>query len=406
MPIHAPGQSPRIGVNAPLTSQEPIPSIRLPEGTLVLDASSLPETQTMADPQRLLSNSRLLSSDIQGRQHQFLDIPKADSVAANALRPSESLGTKPYSGFERSHQALRWFASVAYSGTVGVGEVQATVYDHQIQLTGNRNTNNLLKGALKGLLKANEGQPRAARLLKAFNEHLVDAKGFANFKALALKELDEQPASSRLPEDARQLSSILDTLHHAAIALGSRDKNVIDNFVRFVPSEVYPGNKRSLMEGQPHASMHAEMTLYDDITVDAEAHAAATRAHRGLAEDTPILIPIAGTRRPCGICDHIESELKNPEQTFSVFNENIGPFRLLRASQRPGDVFPGLQALPTHALGNRSEDAMSALLGTMQSRLSALRSPRVGDSYFDTDSEHLSERDSSPSNASEKDEDN
>ncbi|MFP8966602.1 hypothetical protein ACKC9G_08510 [Pokkaliibacter sp. CJK22405] len=353
-----------------------------PRGTLSLIPEEHGQSASMSEPAKLFSQTTPHSINAGPGQHYMLKINRRDAQNADAQRAPEAAGKRAYVGLERMNQALRWFSSVGLRSAYQAVEVQATVHSGKLYITSNQNSNELKDALARGLDK-NLNFERSFRHQQEIKDFLISEKGFKAFREQALKEFDENPPAEDAANQRHQLGEILDILHDAAKALASKDPSQIDAYLEVVPNDVYPGSKAISFGKDTKVSMHAEQMLYEDIGRRKDDVLEQTRKSYGLKEDQPVLIPIAGARRPCGICDHIEQELKTNEN--SIFNDSTGPFRLIRSSQRPGNTFPGAQVITSAPFGGQQN--IGGILDTLKNSYRAAELPKI-DSFYDTDSDN------------------
>ncbi|ABC28028.1 hypothetical protein HCH_01151 [Hahella chejuensis KCTC 2396] len=314
-----------------------------------------------------------------------------NNTRAEAHGSQESAGSKKYEGLNTTNQALRWISSLALENTKGAVEVQATVHEGKLLISCNKNTAGLLEGLKASFQDLGKitGNERNDRHRQNISSQLLDESGFAKFKSAAATQTEKVSANDlgRQMSDAeaervkQQVGPILDTIQNAAKALQSGDDSQINQYVKVVDSQVHPDKNKSLVEGgtkkndEGKACMHAEQSLYDYLAKNLPSD----------KSEGPLLIPVAGVKRPCAVCDHVERSAASLQD--SPFGES-GELYLHRASNRPGVVFPGIQGISEGALGSKS-NVDTTVNNLLNGQINAQSHPVINGST-DTDSEHSS----------------
>ncbi|OZG73795.1 hypothetical protein BTA51_08275 [Hahella sp. CCB-MM4] len=359
---------------------------------------------------------------------RLVKVDKKGAEKANDLRGGKvDAGTKKYQGLNKTNQALRWISSVALLGNKDSGfiEVQATVHNGKLLISSNKNTDGLLtalKSSFQNLEQlvantreqvknakepspsnANESlsdrppinnnklreQERLIRHGEKILGKLLNEEEFSSFKNQAIEQTQSLQSGAlganvndqELQTLKEQVDSILDVIRNAAQELRKGDEKGIEKYVEIVDSQIHPKSEKSNLPGirkdpaKRSACMHAEQSLYDHIVKSSSGE--------GKSSDTvrPTLVPVAGVKRPCAVCDHVEqTAINQPDSSFG----GKGDFKLHRSSERPGILFSGIQGISTGAVGDNNVDSTIESLNSNNIR--AADKPVINGS-MDTDSE-------------------
>jgi hypothetical protein len=186
---------------------------------------------------------------------------------------------------------------------------------------------------------------RDRRHLARIQKHLLDDKGYAAFKERMMKEIGEGrgalPKGASWEDAQKQAPEMLDAIRRGVIGMHQDPKT---KALSVVPSS----------ESGEHSSMHAEQSIYQDIGTRQDEVTAATRQALGVGKDRPLILPVAGTKRPCNVCHEVEHEATQ-DGLFA------GPFSLLRTSATPGLAYDKRQYLAKNAFARPDEQSREVM---------------------------------------------
>lgn len=298
-----------------------------------------------------------------------------ESFYRSSYAPSFLRRTRPYVGLEKLNQTLRWVSTAAMTGG-NKREVQATVFDGSLIMSANREAGDIGQHLHAALTRAEPfAERRTARHVRRLKRHLIDESGFEKFRSKMMEEIKARKGARPLGlswEDAeKQAPFVLEAVRKAVVGVHGKSDSTD---LRVIPSQE---------EGT--ATMHAEQSIYTAIGTRREEIQKATLAARGYRDTVaPLLLPVAGTKRPCNVCHEVENEATQE----GLFTRD---FALLRTSRTPGIAYDKRQYIATPAFDRPSEQAQAVVSrfhggDPTKQRTAAQRFYRI-DQAADTDSE-------------------
>lgn len=278
----------------------------------------------------------------QAEAHNAVRWPNVyENFTRSGYAPSSLRHTRKYTGLEKLNQALRWVATAA--NTQGnKREVQATVHSGGLVASSNRESGDIAAHVHGALQNPDERArtPREKRHLARIHKHLLDKEGYAAFRKKLVSEIGERrgalPRGASWEDAEQQAPGILDAIRRGVVGLHQDPKS---EALTVIPSTE-----------SGESSTHAEQSIYEDIGTRREEVTGATRHALGVGSGRPLILPVAGTKRPCNVCHEVEHEATR-EGLFS------GPFSLLRTSATPGLAYDKRQYLAKSAFARPEEQA-------------------------------------------------